>query len=1188
MFQLSRWITAAIVVSAGIVCAQNTGRLTGTVTDQSGGVVTAARVQLWLPGGNTAVLETSSTDAGLFAFTSVRADYYDLVVEAQGFRKLTLHRVKVDPGREVVVGQVRLEVGTVTETVEVVADAPGVQTTTADVSLTVGNTQLLKLPLFDRNPFEIIKTQAGVTNSSGLTVINGMRTSFGNVTIDGINVQDNMIRANGLDFLPNQPLTDQISELTVITSNADASYGGGAAQIAMITKSGSNEFHGKLLWQNRNNKFGANGWFANKDGVEKGFLNQNQAGGSLGGYIVRNRLLFYANYEAIRRSQTDLTNRTILTEEARRGIFTYRDAAGNVRKANVLQLRGVTADPTVQQLLTQVPGPERINNFRAGDSTASLLRNTGGYSFNIRDNRTRDNTTGKLDFLLSPRHTIATSYLYSRDIVDRPDDSNDYSAIPKVRNDDARHLYSASWRWAPSARFTNELRGGFNLSPANFVSTQEFPAMFLTGFIFSNPVNLSQPESRQTNTFNLQINSSFEIARHNLRFGYQAQVVRTRLTGEAGTIPTYFIGMGLGNPALAATQLPGINATDLDRANSLLASLAGYISDYEQVFNVTSRTSGFVPGAPLIRRLEMDNHSFYVQDNWRIQPRVSVSLGMRWDYRPPVNERDALALMPIIFGNDPVQTLQSNAIFDFAGKAVNRPWYQSDRNNFAPNVSVAWDVFGTGKTALRAGYSMHYVNDEDLFSLYNNLINTNGGLQATSADFELTARISTGLPRIPVPRYRVPRTQAENQADNPATAMGLPDPGLSTPYVQQWNIGVQHEWNKTIFDLRYVGNHGTKMWRSFDFNQVIIRENGFLDDFNRARRNADLSLAARGVYDPRYNPNVNGSQPLTVFPRLEGGGLLTNPIVGQYILTGQPAELAATYFVNFLEGDVTFFRNPFSLGTNMLTSYSNSTYNALQFDVRRPIKGDSFFQANYTYGKVLSDSAGTSEVRFEPFLDLGNPQIERARAVYDLTHEIKGNWNIELPFGRGRRLNAPRLDKVIGGWQIGGLVSYRSGAPFSILSGRGTLNRTARSFGNTAVSNLTKDQIEDLFAVRMTGDGPYFVAASAISPDGTAVAADGRPAFNGQAFFHPAPGQIGTLQRRMFSGPWVFDCDLSARKITLIGERHRLQFEAIALSVFNNQAFFIGNQSLDSVNFGRVSGTVTAPRTMQFSILYQF
>ncbi|MGH9672953.1 MAG: hypothetical protein ACRD44_07195, partial [Bryobacteraceae bacterium] len=152
----------------------------------------------------------------------------------------------------------------------------------------------------------------------------------------------------------------------------------------------------------------------------------------------------------------------------------------------------------------------------------------------------------------------------------------------------------------------------------------------------------------------------------------------------------------------------------------------------------------------------------------------------------------------------------------------------------------------------------------------------------------------------------------------------------------------------------------------------------------------------------------------------------------------------------------------------------------------------------------------------------------------------------------------------------------------------GTLNRGARSFGNTAFSLLTKPQLDELIGFRMTGNGPYFIAASAIAADGRAVAADGQPAFNGQVFSHPGAGVVGNLQRRMFSGPWIFDFDFGLRKKTRITERHSVDVTANAYNVLNHPAFFIGDQGIESVNFGQIRTTFTVRRQLQLGLEWRF
>jgi hypothetical protein len=317
--------------------------------------------------------------------------------------------------------------------------------------------------------------------------------------------------------------------------------------------------------------------------------------------------------------------------------------------------------------------------------------------------------------------------------------------------------------------------------------------------------------------------------------------------------------------------------------------------------------------------------------------------------------------------------------------------------------------------------------------------------------------------------------------------------------------------------------------------------------------------------------------------------LLTNATVQTLIRQGAAGELANVYQVNRLNGQLNFYRNPVALGCNMLTNYSNSTYNALQFDVRRRVSRGLYMQFNYGFSKVLSDAAGDGQTRFEAFLDINNPKLERARAPYDLTHQIKANWVYDLPFGEGYRLNPRRLSRLVSGWSISGFLTSQSGTPFSILSERGTLNRAARSTGtNTAVALATKSELDKLLTLRMTGIGPYFVAASAIGPDGRAVAPDGSAPFQGQVFFHPGPGTVGTLQRRMFSGPWASNLDFGIQKRTRITETQSIEIRMESTNIFNHPTWFVGDQNIDSTTFGRITSTFFGRRLIQFGAYYRF
>src|ERR1700693_5701507 len=301
--------------------AQISGRVTGSVVDASEAAVPEAQVDLFLAGGKKPLLTVKTSANGLYNFIGVRPADYDLSVEARGFVKAVVRGISVDPARETEVEQIKLELPTVSQTVEVSAAAQGVETNSGEISGTISMEEIRNLPILDRDALSILQTQPGVvSNGNSPTVINGLRTSYYDVTLDGINIQDNFIRDNALDYTPNKLLLGQVRQMTIVSANGNAAMSGGATETAFATPSGTNQLHGEALWYNRNNYFSANDWFNNQAGIARPFLNQNQFGATIGGPILKDRLFFYANYEAVRAHQQIPVDNVILTANARNGI----------------------------------------------------------------------------------------------------------------------------------------------------------------------------------------------------------------------------------------------------------------------------------------------------------------------------------------------------------------------------------------------------------------------------------------------------------------------------------------------------------------------------------------------------------------------------------------------------------------------------------------------------------------------------------------------------------------------------------------------------------------------------------------------------------------------------------------------------------------------------------------------------
>ncbi len=1268
--------TLMLCLFAASVLAQGgtTGRLVGTVSGPDGSI----------PGATVTVIDNATqreqtvqaSDEGAFVVPQLEFGVYTVRITSQGFKTYTATELKIDAGREYTLNPV-LEVGGVTEEVTIVAGADVINQSSGELSNTVSPRQVRELPINGRNPLALLNTIAGANSQTGS--INGQRSSSVNYTRDGLNVQDNFIR-NG--FVQDQPTVDDTGEFTVITQNAGAENGFGSTQVQLVTPRGGSDFHGNLFAFNRNSEFASNTFFSNAFGTPRGFLNRNQFGGTISGPVVlpfgegdnfpqRGKAFFFFNYEGFRLANQVPASGTTLLPEARNGNFTYVDNAGVTRTVNVLSGAGLTGAPRGGALTVDPLIQNRIlaNLPTSGNGVTTGINFLQVSNFNRSNPETRNAVTGRFDVDVNDENTF--NFVFKRgDITDaRTDIAAGFSPGTFASQGGPTTLYVGSYRTTPTAAFSNEVRGGYQRSEPFFNATnspQDFP--FLIGGInnqgtiaasliplVTNPEASFQSQGRNTDYYNIQDNASYTVGNHSLRFGGQANIFRIEAFNLAGTTPTLAITntANPNAPTIAAGLFPGgINATDLARANSLRFLLGGVVGAGNQTANATSQTSGFVPGAAAVRPLQFENYALYVSDQWRVTPRLTLNVGLRYELYGPLRSSSGLYLEPIIpEGVDPRDAiLNPNGGFQFVGGNAGRrnAFFRTDKDNFGPNISFAYSpnftnsflnslLPGEGRTVIRGGYRVNYVNDEYVRAPDNALLN-NIGLGSTTAPARLggtatgattfsvvgVGNVQTAAPIVTPSSAFQPggsgtRTFAENNAATGINfgTISLVDPDLQVQRNYEYSFGIQREIGfQSAIEVRYVGGYSKELVRSIDLGQTDIRNNGFLEDFNRARANLLLTGNAACT--------TAGCQPLTVFPRLASGGLLTNATIQTQLRNGTPADLAAIFVQNGLTGSVQFQPNPNAGVVNILTNGGRYNYNSLQAEFRRRFTQGLSLQANYTFQKVLSDVTSSNEfnqTRVEPLLDNANPNLDYGRPSYDRAHTFNFNGIFELPFGRGKRfLNEGRaLDLLVGGFQVTSIINISSGEPISIVDPRGTLNRSVRSGLQTATSSLSTDEIKNLVGVFITPNGVFYINPSVLFasarnaatgatmtgfdlnqalPEGFVLTSVrganpvGTAPFAGQVFFPNAPGETGNIPRNFINGPLFFNWDAGLFKNINFTERTRLQLRMEAFNILNRANFFSGGFDVNSTNFGRVTSTFTSgngnQRVVQFGARFEF
>jgi len=708
--------------------------VTGSVTDAQGQVVVGATVNLVSQQGTKRTVVSDSN--GSYTFTSVQPGSYTIEVEASGFNKSVTTAFDALTDRAVTI-PVKLNVGDVT--VSVIVDAGGLESIKNSADGSLGNNftsrQISQLPLEGRNVADLLSLQAAVTPGGSVA---GGRSDQANITLDGIDVNN---QQQGTAFTPVIRVTpDSIEEFRVTTSNPDATRGrSSGAQISLVTKSGTNDFHGNLFWYHRNDFFNANDWFNNASGVDRESLKRHLYGGSLGGPVLKDRLFFFYNYEGMRESKSTGVNRLVPLASLGQGMFSFYDSSGALRTINTAAINNfvdpdgdavVNVNPNVVSLFSSAAQRYPSNNTEIGDGL-----NTGGYRWNAPLPVELNTHTARIDFtpFNDQRHTLSGRMNYQQDLIGQA------SLFPDTPGTDQwSHPLglAANHTWLVTNSLTN--RFSYGLTRLAFSNQGDSGENAITFRDIFGATNFTRTFSRVNPTHNISDDMTWTKGAHTFQFGTNIRLVKNKQVNwnaayDAATTNFGYYETGgsmvtnIVNEYLGTTYGTTIDPAWLRSAQSPLVALVGRLNQYTANFNFDVNGNP-IPNTPTIREFATEEYDFYFQDSWKIRPSLTLTYGIRYGYSTPVYETQGLEAAPNIAMDDYFarrlryadagQNYDEPILIDLSGKKNGKPpMYDADTNNWQPRISVAWApnfqsglgafIFGKDRSGvLRGGFAV--------------------------------------------------------------------------------------------------------------------------------------------------------------------------------------------------------------------------------------------------------------------------------------------------------------------------------------------------------------------------------------------------------------------------------------------------------------------------------------------------
>ncbi len=1145
--RLRNFFFLAILCSSMALAQRDLGTITGIISDPQGAAVPNAKVTITEDAtGLTYDVQTNS--AGEYIRPLLKPGTYTVTAEATGFRRIAQKNVVIVGGDRVGVPLV-LAVGDISQSIEISAQAPLLQTEDATLGANLNARQISQLPLGGQRIFAFLaRTSPGVLPAEpgardavgGGFSANGVRSNGqNNFLLNGV---DNNV--NVIDFL-NQtafvvgPAVEAIGELQILTNGYNAEYGRGAGGVLNVNlKSGTNEVHGTLWEILQNDKLDANRWEFNKAGTARGPFKQNQFGGAMGAPIIKNRLFIFGDYQGTRIASTGGSVQnigyggfyTIPTQAMVRGDFssllgggsglqlydpastqtaggqtTRTPFAGNIIPANRF-------DPAAAKIMALYPAtnqPVRIGNFPQNDYFAS----TAG-------RQTTDQGDGRVDYRLSEKDSLFGSLSWSNlSKLNAPPlpgalDGSPFNAV--TEEDLGRNAQMSYTRvWKPS--IISETRVGFSRLVTSRVganpNTDEFKALGIGGYdpvgalngglpqIHFNDTTDTQrysqigandwlPSKEFSNVWDFIQNVAINRGGHALKFGAEYRIIKLPFF----QVPYPHGELNLNQNDTALPQV-GPNASSGDPMASFLLGVVngGQIS-----------TTNFISTQKL-------GWAFYGQDDWKVTPKLTVSLGLRYELFSPFDERfgrqsnfvfDNLTLY-VPKGKDQNAALPPNFATAFPNVKVSRgevssymiPW---DKMDFGPRLGLAYNW--RTKTVIRASYGIFYGGEE------NQGGNPNRG---ESVPFNESPNLGASQGGRTIGTFASnPFFPGGVSGGYPLNVFSLDAPvafrGVAVDFrnslVHKWSFGMQHElpW-QTVLDVSYVGNHQS--------HQLFQPDPNACPNFGTTNSSITCNSLRPGFL---LNPNI--------------GGISGTASFGYGNYHGMTAKLEKRY----------------SQGLQFITAYT-------------------FGHALANTGTTLSGSDGFG------IPDPRNYASGYSSAAWDIRHSFTSSINYDLPVGRGKAHGAsmnPVMNSVLGGWRVNAILTLRTGVPY-----------TLRSNGCQGVWNACRPDA-------VSGKDPNGAPSIGRSPDLW---------FDTGAVAAPASLTGGNLGLQSNYGPPTRNLDFSLFKDIRITERFGLQFRTESFNIANTPQFNVPNRNRQDRIFGQVTSSASgSERHIQFSLRLQF